>query len=384
VNSIATSTNGQAKYPPPGQAKGPSEVARALSMAELLAADLPAADALVDGVLLQGGFAVVVGEPGVGKSGLLVDLAVAAASGQPWLGRATSPTTVLIVPAEGRLISWRERLVAAARQRGLNLAELPITIYCHKVDAGRPYIRSLNLTVDRAALFSAAHQIKPGLVILDPLSDLHAGDENAVKDIRPVLADLRRLSALTGALVVLAHHARKPPVAREGGAAEAKPSQHDARGSSAIVAAADTVISLQRLDETVEVTVTKQRDLPTPRGPLAAFTIVDVDGAPAVELVDAEQARHAAGARRAAQAASDSMAAAEAAVIAALQRRSGRAVLSDVVGGANIRATEARSAVRRLIAAGRMRSLSGTRLDNRGRNHHCEWIELVTDDEEQS
>ena len=63
-------------------------------------ADLPAdhvADELVEGLIERGGMGVCYGEPGSGKSHLVLDLAFRVSKGAPWLGRRTSQGPVLFV-----------------------------------------------------------------------------------------------------------------------------------------------------------------------------------------------------------------------------------------------------------------------------------------------
>lgn len=334
---------------------------------------LPPTTVAVEYLLLFGSLVGVIGEPGLGKSMALVDLVVAMASGTPWLGRRTAGAIrVLVVPAEGRLRSWLERLQAAAKLRGLDLAQLPIAVHTHD-QGGSPYVRGLDLTAgDKLNLLSAVMGCQPGLVVFDPFVDLFSGDENSVRDVRLLLNVLRTLAAQTNALVVFAHHSRKPPP----GTDEERPSSaHDIRGSSAIRGALDTVIQLSRIGASaVDVAVTKQRDLPTPTDAIAAFEIRDLGFGPVVQLVDGSQLRAETKARRTAKKTAERMHEESTAVLAALAAAGGVSVLSKLVASAGIKQTAARTAVERLESAQQVYLFESQSLDSQGRPHPCTYV----------
>ena len=48
-----------------------------------------------------------------------------------------------------------------------------------------------------------------GLIILDALTDMMGGDENAKKDVQPVFTNLKRIADKTDAAIILIHHANK-------------------------------------------------------------------------------------------------------------------------------------------------------------------------------
>ena len=71
-----------------------------LSVADL--ANLKPPEFLIAGILPAGGFSVLFGPSGVGKSFLALDWALCVASGLPWYGNETRPGWVVYVAAEGR------------------------------------------------------------------------------------------------------------------------------------------------------------------------------------------------------------------------------------------------------------------------------------------
>ena len=72
-----------------------------LSLADIEA--LPDLEWLVEGVLAMHALAILYGEPGCGKSFVALFMALANASGRPWLGRTTRQTKTLYIAAEGVL-----------------------------------------------------------------------------------------------------------------------------------------------------------------------------------------------------------------------------------------------------------------------------------------
>lgn len=73
-----------------------------------------------------------------------------------------------------------------------------------------------------------------GVVMLDPLADMHEADENSNSEMRRVADVLRKIATATRAAVLIAHHTRKPPSA----SADSFAGNMDAgRGASAIVGA---------------------------------------------------------------------------------------------------------------------------------------------------
>lgn len=160
---------------------------------------------LVRGVIVAGDYGVHGAEPKAQKTWNTTDLAVAVASGTPWLGLlpVDQPGPVLMFVGEGGEGNTLRRIDAAAAERGLNADDLPIEICArapHLTDDGH-----LAQLEDRIA------DRRPALVTIDPLylsaggakmSDLYAmGD---------VLGRPQRIcQSLGAALFVVTHFNRK-------------------------------------------------------------------------------------------------------------------------------------------------------------------------------
>lgn len=185
---------------------------------------------------------IVGGEPKCCKSFLALDIAVAVAAGRPCLRRFAVPQAgrVLLYAAEDALPVVRRRLEGIAAAVGVALADLDI----HVITA--PSLR-LDLAADQDRLAATAAQLRPRLLILDPLVRLHRVDENAATEVAPLLAYLRDLQRRLALAVVLVHHARK-------GAGNVRAGQA-LRGSSELHAWGDSNLYLRRHGADLTLTI---------------------------------------------------------------------------------------------------------------------------------
>jgi hypothetical protein len=67
----------------------------------------------------------------------------------------------------------------------------------------------LDLPQDRQHLRETVAALRPALLVLDPFIRLHRADENASKEVAPLLGYLRELQREFGLAVLLVHHVRK-------------------------------------------------------------------------------------------------------------------------------------------------------------------------------
>ena len=154
---------------------------------------------------------IVGGAPKCCKSWLGLDMAVSVASGTPCLDRfaVDAPGPSLVFLAEDALPMVRSRIDALCRHRGLDIASLDL----HVITA--PVLR-LDLQKDQARLLATVLELKPRLLLLDPLVRLHRLDENSASEISGLLGFLRELQRAADVAVVLVHHASKKQRARPG------------------------------------------------------------------------------------------------------------------------------------------------------------------------
>jgi len=164
----------------------------------------PEARWLIDQVWAEAGVGLIGGSPKSCKSWLGLEMATAVATGTPCLGRfeVRSPGPTLVYLAEDALANVRERLAALCHARQLDLAALQV----HVITV--PTLR-LDLETDFRRLAATVAQLRPRLLVLDPLVRLHRTNENDAGEIAAILGRLRALQRTLEVAIVLVHHARK-------------------------------------------------------------------------------------------------------------------------------------------------------------------------------
>lgn len=158
---------------------------------------------LVERLIVDGAVGTILGPPKDGKTFLVLELAVAVATGSPALGRfaVPKPGPVIVILEESGLEALHRRLDQLARGKGLRPDAL----------ADLHFAANARVRLDdpgwRERLLQAGRELRPRLILLDPLARLKgAVDENAQKEIGPLLDFLRDLRDASGAAVVFVHH----------------------------------------------------------------------------------------------------------------------------------------------------------------------------------
>jgi AAA domain len=205
-----------------------------LSLAQLLAEQpaTPPPGWIEPGLLPAQGILFVGGEPKVGKSLLVANLALALAAGQNRVGFS--------VPASRRVLICQ--------------FELPTPQFVSRLAVMRQQIGAhadQNLLVDtRAAghllsapqglnhFLVAAREASAEVIILDPLYSAHDQDENDTRSMAALCQSLLRLRDASKAALIVVHHVRKSIGRDEIGRAF--------RGSSALHAVGDSYVLLTR------------------------------------------------------------------------------------------------------------------------------------------
>jgi len=174
---------------------------------------------------------IIGGSPKTCKSWLGLDMAVSISSATPCLGRfavqARGPTLVYL--AEDALSMVRARLDALCGHRRLDIRGLDL----HAITA--PSLR-LDRERDRQRLKATLEQLKPRMLLLDPLVRLHHLDENSAADISRLLGFLREMQRTFDTAIVLVHHASKKHRAQPGQALRGSSDLHAFGDSNAYLA----------------------------------------------------------------------------------------------------------------------------------------------------
>ena len=201
---------------------------------------------LVDELLPEGGLSAVWGDPGCGKSFLVLRIALAIAAGERWHGLACTQGAVAYVAAEGGR-GFKKRLLAHRRRfgtSGLPFALIPTAVDLCSVDHET---ETLIAELQRIAQLSP---LPLRLVVIDTLSrSMGGGNENGPEDMGALIRNADKIRQATGAHVLFVHH---------GG----KERDKKTRGHSSLYGALDTAIEVRASDlsGTRTAKVMKQKD----------------------------------------------------------------------------------------------------------------------------
>ena len=205
-----------------------------VSLAQLLEQQPPTPPpSLVEpGLLPAQGIWFVGGEPKVGKSLLVANLALALAAGSNRIGfPIPAPRRVLVCQFELPLPQFVSRLLVMRRGLG------PAADHHLLVDT-RATGHLLSAPQGLNHFIVAAQAAAAEVIVLDPLYSTHDQDENDTRAMAALCQALLRLRDATRAAVIVVHHVRKSITREEIGSAF--------RGSSALHAVGDTYMLLTR------------------------------------------------------------------------------------------------------------------------------------------
>lgn len=195
--------------------------------------------------VLRKKISVLVAPGSVGKSLMTLQWAAAIALGGDFAARlgvdVVETTRVLVVNNEDEKEEMQMRMAAIARRFELPRAELKERI-AFLSGTERPF-RSLERddrgrlveSPDVAQMVAYIKRRGVGVVVVDPLVDTHAADENSNVEMARVMQMWRRVMAATGCAIVIVHHTKKPSGA---GADSFVGSADSGRGASAVINAA--------------------------------------------------------------------------------------------------------------------------------------------------
>jgi AAA domain len=204
------------------------------SLAQLLAqqpATVPSC--LVEpGLLPPQGILFIGGEPKVGKSLLVANLALSLAAGVDRIGfPVPAPRRVLICQFELPVPQFVSRLAIMRGALGQTADQ------CLLVDT-RAAGHMLSATQGLTHFVSAAKTASAEVIVLDPLYSTHDQDENDTRAMAALCQSLLRLRDASSAALIVVHHVRKSVGRHEIGSAF--------RGSSALHAVGDSYLLITR------------------------------------------------------------------------------------------------------------------------------------------
>ena len=255
--------------------------------ASLLPSTGPQTQWLIEGLWSDQAVGILGGEPKCYKSFLALDVAVSVASGAACLRqfpvRRSGP--VLLFPAEDSLAVVRARLEGISAAAQVAFDSLPVQVIT------APSLR-LDTAADRTRLSDTVQQLRPILLVLDPLIRLHRVDENDATQIAGLLSYLRELQRQFQLAVLVVHHARKDSQGSRPGQA--------LRGSSELHGWGDSNLYMRRRGSQLTLS-TEHRAAPsqdhiplqlTQAGPALALAVLDRgDAQPSPQPTSVERVR---------------------------------------------------------------------------------------------
>lgn len=202
------------------------------------------------------------GPPKSCKSYLGLELATSVATGIPALGHFPVDRTgrALVYLAEDALPLIRSRLEAICDFRKYDIGKLDLHVICS------PVLR-LDLKRDQLRLSKTIDELRPRLLLLDPLVRLHRLDENSSTEISGLLGFLRQLQRQFDLAIILVHHASKKQRALPG---------LSLRGSGDLWAFGDSNAYLSRKDNHLMLTL--EHRAAKPPEPIAIRLVSRKDG----------------------------------------------------------------------------------------------------------
>ena len=182
---------------------------------------------LVDGVLPRDGVLLITGEAGIGKTWMVLALAMALDGGKPWLDEfSTIATKVLMIDEESSPSLLKDRFQKLKAQTSGTLMLVGAGVM---LDDDQRY----------DALEDLMEREQPGVVVMDSLVRFHGADENHSGEMAKVNGRIDRLRRKHNCAFVICHHRKKP------GMGPSDPA-NAFRGSSEIKAFPDVHIDIQR------------------------------------------------------------------------------------------------------------------------------------------
>jgi hypothetical protein len=152
--------------------------------------------------LPAGMISLLAARPGTGKSLVALDIARRVIHGDPWPDDQPAGPPAPVVYVEGENVP--QILNERATRWGMDTGRL----YLMLPDPGDCLI-DLSSTQYQDKLAWMVHTVRPALLVIDSLGSVMGSGENAVEDVRELMAYLSSLAAAYGLGLLLIHHLRK-------------------------------------------------------------------------------------------------------------------------------------------------------------------------------
>lgn len=218
------------------QSKEKEQIFKPLNFDELLS--MPPKEWLLDPVFGAGDVGMIFGQPGCGKTFVVIDMILQLCTGNQWANRFEVKRELNVAYCAGEGISGLpSRFKAAAKHYNINKLH-NLEFYKTSPQLFSDDMESIgNFISERKDLQRKGEVEALDVLVIDTLHTATAqADENSAKDMGVVLLAIRAATKELGCAVILVHHTNK------GGTAE--------RGSSSLRGAVDFMIEISKPSET--------------------------------------------------------------------------------------------------------------------------------------
>lgn len=175
---------------------------RCISFSEFQTTPRPGVRWLVHGLIPKPGRFLLCGLPKVGKSNLALQIALAVSQGRDFLGCAVEKGRVLFLQMDATDFEWKARF-DTLREAGVDLSGDNFVV---KPEALQLPFNTQSVE-SQTWLREVLEEVKPDLVVLDVLAELHTADENEASEMRAACRPLFQLLRPYSALIL--HHTTK-------------------------------------------------------------------------------------------------------------------------------------------------------------------------------
>jgi len=233
-----------------------------LSWSDIIRRTVPPPEFQVENLVPLRGVTLITGEGGIGKSFMLMAMAYATATGTSFLGRfGCRRGGALILDMENddsTVIRRAQKVLIAHRQVAGRACPSTAESDCgngesHACDFTLPihilskqFLSRVPLLIDRDNGFEALTDVvrfyAPALVVIDPLTAIHATDENDNIAMRQIVMLLQHIARRNNLAIVVIHHPRKRGMINDAG--------QMIRGASDLRNAVDSHLFMRKLSTT--------------------------------------------------------------------------------------------------------------------------------------